>query len=396
MPVKIVVGLRYGDEGKGRVVDWLCHKYKHMNPAVIRFNGGSQCAHNVVDDDGNAMTFHIVGSSLRKIGGYNQTYIGREVVFDPAVYLHDKLNFRNITKTYPTITLHRETLITTPIHVAASRIWSRKNFGMTTGMGVWETRKFAQDHPDLAIRAKDFREGYLLKRSFSSKVDALLEYFGLTLGEVYNEYYGLNHVNRSLYSELNQGMAYVIVEDELGFDYLLNSDRMLIFEGAQGVMLDAEHGHKPHVTSGDTTMKHALSMLRDYEGEIEKIGVTRIYDTRHGAGKFPTEDASLLDHIQEAHNAFGEYQGGWRTGYLNLEELAYAAKIAAPEGVDSLAVTHGDCFNKLPSKRMYGANGKVKTHRSLVSMIRQIENEVGVPVRYMSKGAKRSQMKELK
>ncbi|MFC7616191.1 adenylosuccinate synthetase [Actinokineospora soli] len=112
----------------------------------------------------------------------------------------------------------------------------------------------------------------------------------------------------------------------------------LVFEGAQGVLLDQWRGFHPHTTWSTVTPDNARDLLAGRRATV--IGVTRTYQTRHGAGPFPTEDQSVLARFPERHNGTGEYQGAWRAGHLDAVLLRYA--VAACGGVDALAVTHLD------------------------------------------------------
>jgi adenylosuccinate synthase len=133
----------------------------------------------------------------------------------------------------------------------------------------------------------------------------------------------------------------IIVTDE----EILNLVREFncVWEGSQGVLLDEWKGFHPHTTWSTTTSQNALQLLSEAgvpREDVEVVGVTRTYHTRHGAGPFPSEDSKLLSEFPEAHNAEGKFQGGWRVGALDLSMLEYGIK--ADGEIDSLAVTHMD------------------------------------------------------
>ena len=114
---------------------------------------------------------------------------------------------------------------------------------------------------------------------------------------------------------------------------------MVVFEGAQGVLLDEWRGFHPYTTWSTCTFDNALDLLSEWGGQAVRLGVIRSYLTRHGAGPFPTEDGDLK--LSEPHNAWGPWQEKFRWGWLDLPLLRYA--VEACGGVDGLAVTHLDC-----------------------------------------------------
>ncbi|MFL1382300.1 adenylosuccinate synthetase, partial [Nocardiopsis protaetiae] len=114
----------------------------------------------------------------------------------------------------------------------------------------------------------------------------------------------------------------------------------VVFEGAQGVLLDEWHGFHPHTTWSTTTTANPLALLAEAGADARRIGVVRSYTTRHGAGPFPTEAPGLAALLPEAHNGTHPWQGAFRVGHLDLVAHRYA--LAATGGVDSLVVTHAD------------------------------------------------------
>ena len=126
----------------------------------------------------------------------------------------------------------------------------------------------------------------------------------------------------------------------------------VVFEGAQGVLLDESFGFYPHVTWTDTTTANAIRLLAeaDYNGPLRKLGVVRTYATRHGAGPLVTEDASLAGCIREPHNTGYEWAGGMRFGHFDAVATRYALEVTG--GVDALAITHVDDVAHLGGPRI--------------------------------------------
>ena len=117
-------------------------------------------------------------------------------------------------------------------------------------------------------------------------------------------------------------------------------DHSIVFEGAQGILLDEHHGFHPHTTWSTCTARNALHWLRDSPHQVERVGVLRSTLTRHGAGPLPSESAELSAQLPEPHNSSAGWQGAFRVGWFDPVLFRYA--MAANGGVDWLAVTHVD------------------------------------------------------
>ena len=134
------------------------------------------------------------------------------------------------------------------------------------------------------------------------------------------------------------------VINQSDWEMIRNFAHTVIFEGAQGVQLDATRGTVPYVTSSNTTYENAYELLKGWNGEIERWGCMRTYATRHGPGPFPEEILSpwLLESFPEAHNRNNAFQGEWRVGYHDWDVLRNS--IAILGGVDYLSVSHYDVY----------------------------------------------------
>lgn len=332
MTHELIVGLGFGDEGKGTAVDYFCATRDIK--AVIRYNGGPQAAHNVVQPDGRHHTFAQFGS-----GSFHgvPTHLSQYMLVNPFNLVKEDEHLRSLgVDIMDRLTVASGALLITPYHVAANR--TRETLRGTsrhgsTGQGVGETRAYDLGHGmGVAPRIGDLRHPSLLYR----KLLRLYEYLNNELpmpddlldpGTLVDEYLFM----------MGDG-HFRVVEDDYVNQLLDSGD--CVFEGAQGVLLDERFGFHPHTTWTDTTTRNAVELLDGREAHT--IGVTRTYHTRHGAGPFPTEDyeTNLLD-LPEAHNGTGEYQGAWRTGALDLSLLNYAFRACA-ENIDSIMVTHMD------------------------------------------------------
>ncbi|MTD15394.1 adenylosuccinate synthetase [Nakamurella sp. YIM 132087] len=327
----VVVDLGFGDAGKGATVDRLCAQ--HPTGAVVRFNGGAQAAHRVVAGDREHVFRQFGSGSLTG----TRTLLAGTVAVEPIDLAReaDELSALGVADPFALLSVHRDALLTTPIHAATNR--AREDARGTgrhgsCGLGIGETVAWSLTHD--APRVADCTEPDLLRR----KLDALARACAPVIADS-----GHHHPSVAdlvdLYREFAATVRIVGDEEEAR----LATYGRLVFEGAQGVLLDEWHGFHPHTTWSTVTPDHALAVLRGIGAGLEDVtvlGVTRSYQTRHGAGPFPSEDSTRADRFPEAANGTGRYQGGFRTGALDPLLLRYA--IRACGGVDGLALTHLD------------------------------------------------------
>nr|WP_296066509.1 adenylosuccinate synthetase [uncultured Actinoplanes sp.] len=317
-----VVDLGYGDAGKGTVVDALCADRPVR--AVLRFNGGAQAAHNVVTDDGRHHTFAQFGAgTLRGV----PTHLTRFVVVDPLALAGEAAALGN---PYHLLTVDGDALLATPWHREAGRrreaARGRGRHG-SCGMGIGEVMAYAQRHAD-APRVSDARSRPLLRRRLGAVADDLGP-LAVPLDDVVDAFAAF-------------ARTVSIVDSSYTAEILAAGP--CVFEGAQGVLLDEWRGWHPHTTWSTTTFANVEAMCSSFE----RLGVVRTYTTRHGAGPFVTEDASL--DLPEAHNGAGAWQGAFRAGHFDAVAHRYAVEVAG--GVDGLAVTHLDVPDRCPSLRV--------------------------------------------
>ncbi len=343
-----VVGLAYGDEAKGTVVNRLCSTGDYS--AVVRFNGGCQAAHNVVLDDGTHHTFAQFGSGT--LLGV-QTYLSKYMIVEPFALLNEAYGLTNIGVSYPMamLTVHPKCLVTTPYHwwVTKAREDARGDARHgSTGRGVGATVEYSlQDFYPLRIEDLQFPALTLRKLL---KIEKWAVSQGIKAGTIEVDLQDLANKYHEFFQQLN-------ISDRL-------LDGKIVFEGAQGVLLDEHVGFHPYTTWSTVTPDNIFNMVeRDF---VEVIGVTRSYMTRHGAGPFITEDTSL--NLPEIHNKDEKYQGIWRVGHLDIPALRYS--ISACGGIDGLYVTHGDAPEKEPNLKMCVGYVKDSVRRRLYSHVK--------------------------
>lgn len=344
----IVVDLGFGDSGKGTITDFLVRE-KNAG-LVVRFNGGAQAGHNVVTDDGRSHTFAQFGAGSFVPGV--RTHLAETVVVHPSALLVEANHLeRNsfVHQPLSRLTIAETARIITPYHQAANRIreLARRNERHgTCGVGVGETVRDALEHPDEVIRARDLRGRSRLFR----QLDETRERLWASLKDEIVEL-GADHPELAVFldSELPvRWMEFVrpvvanIVSDDWLKKWLCEETSDVVFEGAQGVLLDENYGFHPHTTWSDCTFGGASSLLQahGFSGHTIRLGVLRTYLTRHGEGPFPTENPALAASLCEAHNASAGWQGRFRVGDPDFVLARYALRVSG--GVDGLALTHID------------------------------------------------------
>lgn len=347
MKAFLVAGLGFGDEGKGTTTEALAHK--HNANLVVRYNGGAQAAHNVVTNSGRHHTFSQFGSATF-LG--RQTYLSRFMMVDPGALMMEAkhLQAEGISDPFALLYIDKSAPLITPYHRAANRLreWSRQGGKHgSCGIGIGEC---AQDLLDLGRgwdgvpTVGDIGKVNLLRdkldRIRHRKIKQLKESGAINGPEEHLKLLTIDphEVMERWYDYLK---APISVVDE---EFLARSLREtnVVFEGAQGVLLDQDYGFHPHTTYSDCTWgnAHALLKMVAFNGETEHWGVMRSYQTRHGAGPFPTEDPNFK-HPNTEHNKIHDFQGNFRAGPLDLMLLRYALGVL--QRVDRLAVTHLDC-----------------------------------------------------
>jgi adenylosuccinate synthase len=354
----IVVGLGYGDEGKGTMVDYLVRRYDAG--LVVRYNGGSQAAHNVVTDDGLHHTFAQIGSGSFVPGV--KTLVSQFMLWDPIALAYEVAEF---SKKVNENILDRHFIdgrapVITPFHIATNciREWMRGGGRHgSCGKGVGETAADLVYYPGQVLRARDLADDMTMMgtlREIQARKHAELEVMGATIADLPKHLRGLlsmvmdtDEVHRlaRAYGELAR--EYNIIEDVAAARMVRNN--VTVFEGAQGMLLDEWHGFHPYTTWSTITPKNALAILEEarFTGGREIIGVTRTFGTRHGAGPFVTYQAEMRNISPGEHNGQNEWQGNFRVGGFDAVQFRYALECAKRDGgIDTIALTHLDILEQ--------------------------------------------------
>lgn len=331
MSTSIVVGMGFGDEGKGTVVDYLASRAT-TKPLVVRFSGGAQAAHNVIDEHGVHHTFSQFGSATLR---GSSTLLSRYCLVDPLRLFAESLHLNELLsrRSLELVAIDERAPLVTRIHQLANhnleRARGEERHG-STGLGMGMTELYRLQHEHSYPTVGDLNRPQVL----SEKLKRLYEWATELSGELS---LSLEDVERELLAFAEDGHLQLLTPRETR-SALWSADHLL-FEGSQGALLDEWYGFHPHTTWSTVTPHNAFSLLREagLPALAEIVGVTRTYTTRHGAGPFPSENNALG--FTELHNAYGEFQGGWRIGALDTTLLNYAASIVRPT---TLAVTHMD------------------------------------------------------
>ncbi|WP_436774972.1 adenylosuccinate synthetase [Yinghuangia sp. YIM S09857] len=381
----IVVDLGFGDAGKGTVVDHLCaraHTTRNPVRAVVRFNGGAQAAHNVVTDDGRHHTFAQFGSGSFTPGV--ETFLSRFMLLDPLALAAeaDHLAAVGVPRPLERLTVDREALLITPFHAAANRARETARGAArhgSCGMGVGETAAFALAHPELAPRAGDTRDPGRLRRRLTAVRDALAADLGAMWPAT-----DIPSVDDCLTAFLAFGRAVRLV-DRPHLAGLLRAGPV-VFEGAQGVLLDEWHGFHPYTTWSTTTFANAEELIAEATGDrarsATRLGVVRAYTPRHGPGPLVTEDAALTAALPDLHNGTGRWQGAFRVGHFDAVAHRYAAEVCG--GVDAVALTHADAAARVPLGicRAYRIDGR-RVAALPVGRTRDLDRQAALTARLM-------------
>jgi adenylosuccinate synthase len=348
----IVVDLGYGDAGKGTVVDWLCARGPEPVDAVVRVNGGAQAAHNVVTVDGRHHTFAQFGSGTFTTDVC--THLSRFMLVDPLALAAEARHLAalGVPDALDRLTVDGDALLTTPYHRAANRARERRRGARrhgSCGMGIGETAAYDLAPPGQAPRVADCRSPLRVRRSLARLRDRIRTVFPEARAE-------LPGLDECVEAFLAFGERVRIVDGS----YLRGLLRAgnVVFEGAQGVLLDEWHGFHPYTTWSTTTFANAETLLGEAGRTALRLGVIRTYLTRHGPGPFPTEDPVLTAELPDARNGTGRWQGAFRVGHLDAVALRYALDVCGR--VDALAVTHLDVARARPDLqicRAYEING---------------------------------------
>ena len=334
MPATVIVGAQWGDEGKGKIVDLLAQD----SDLVCRYQGGPNAGHTVIVD-GVTFKFRHLPSGI--LSG-KVSVLGAGCVVDPGVLLDelDELEERGVSSEPLRISGNAHLIM--PWHIAidgaGERRLGRLQIG-TTRRGIGPA--YADKASRLGIRVQDLLDAKILRQ----KIETALAEKNVWLERVYeHEPFELEDVASS-HERFAQRLRPYVADTSLLVDTALEEGKRVLLEGAQGTLLDLDHGTYPFVTSSNPTAGAAATGLGIGPTRIDEVvGVSKAYVTRVGAGPFPSEmDDELSARVRELGQEFGTVTGRERRpGWLDLVALRYAVRL---NGITSIALTKLDVLS---------------------------------------------------
>lgn len=372
---RVIIGANYGDEGKGLMTDYFASQDPEGS-LVVRFNGGAQAGHTVVCPDGRRHIFSHFGS-----GSFHKcpSFLSKFFIVNPMLFAKELRILKELALT-PVVYTDPEAIVSTPFDIFINQEAEIRRGGKrhgSCGIGINETVTRCLRKPEYLTRVKDL---FFPERLEKQLLLLQKNWFPQRIKEL-----GIEQDSESVQAFLSKKDA--IIEHYLDDLAVFLSEavvtkkcpqkKQIIFEGAQGLMLDEErHDQFPHVTRSRTGLTNVLALLEQFE--IESLDITymsRTYLTRHGAGPLKDEDSFRFP---DATNVPNQFQGTLRFARLNMDDLKYSIEkdLMQAENIRiklnaSLALTCADQY-QLPQK-----------------------SQLPLPVSYISFGPTREDIKEL-
>ena len=422
MKTMAIIGSQWGDEGKGKITDLLGQKCD----IVVRFQGGNNAGHTIIVGD-KKIVLHLIPSGI--LHPHTTSVIGHGVVFDPLSF---KDEFEEVKQSGVQITPDNLKIsINCPVITSYHRILDSGREGHADSTKIGTTGKgIGPSYEDKVSRRALKTQELLDKSLLKEKLGAILLEKEVLFKNLYHvEYPTLEEETERLF-ELGQCIAPYLTDT---FSFLQDpnkKDKKVLYEGAQGVLLDIDYGTYPFVTSSNTSVAGIYSGAGIQQHSVEEVlGITKAYTTRVGEGPFPTElHNEVGEKIQQIGHEFGATTGRKRRcGWLDLPLLKYTIESSK---LTSLALTKLDILTEVEELKVctsYNYKGEViksahpginlyqvepvyeslkpfkdnfesgeELSPQLKSFIKLIEEFVGIPVGILAFGPERSQIKFLK
>lgn len=342
MSTYVVVGLQYGDEGKGKITDVLSAKSDY----VVRFQGGDNAGHTVYAGE-EKFVLHLLPSGVLQCKG--KCIIANGVVVNPKAFLKEIGQIEEKGMKTDHVFISRRAHVIMPYHILLDTYREEEaggtHIGTTKkGIGPCYEDKIAR----IGIRMVDLLNPEVLeekiRKNLKIKNSLFEKYFEkptLEFDEIYKEFL-----------ELGEKLKDRIVDTEVELNQAIHDGKNILFEGAQAAMLDIDFGTYPYVTSSSPTTGGVCSGAGVPPTSLQNlIGVAKAYTTRVGEGPFPTElDNELGENIRQIGFEFGATTGRpRRTGWLDLVSLKHATMI---NGINNLVITKLDVLSGIPTLKI--------------------------------------------
>lgn len=409
-----IIGAQWGDEGKGKITDLLGQKAD----VVVRFQGGNNAGHTIIFDDQKIILHQAPSGILHK---NCVSVIAHGVVFEPEAFLEELEEVKKHVEVTPErLKLALNATVITSYHKLLDSIREGKTSSKigTTGKGIGPA--YEDKVSRRGLKVKDLLDKEVLKRrlsvSLEEKMPLFENYYQIEVPSLEEETERLFAFGKKLAPFVCDSFSYL--------DECKAQNKKVLFEGAQGVLLDIDYGSYPYVTSSSTGVAGVFTGAGGSEVQ-ERLGICKAYTTRVGEGPMPTEISEPIgDEIQRIGNEFGATTGRRRRcGWLDLPSLKYAVKAS---GLTSIALTKLDVLSGLDELKVchaYEIDGKEHTcaypgldlskaspvytklspfkedfkkdgeyGKELKDYIELIEKNIGVPVGIVAYGPERKQI----
>ncbi|MEZ4796744.1 MAG: adenylosuccinate synthase [Flavobacteriaceae bacterium] len=356
MAVDLLLGLQWGDEGKGKIVDVLTSNYN----IIARFQGGPNAGHTLVFN-GMKHVLHTIPSGIFHDNAKN--LVGNGVVIDPVIFKKelDKLEEQNVDYR-KSLLISRKAHLILPTHrlldAASETAKGKAKIGSTLkGIGPTYMDKTGRNGIRVGdLELSDWKEKY---RALANKHEAMIDFYDV------NIQYQLKELEAEFFEAVEVLKSLTFIDSEEYIYQAQKNGKTILAEGAQGSLLDIDFGTYPFVTSSNTTAAGACTGLGVAPNQIgEVFGIFKAYTTRVGSGPFPTE---LFDEVGETMGRVGHEFGATtgrrrRCGWLDLVALKYACQV---NGVTQLMMMKADVlsgFKNLKVCTAYNYKGETITH----------------------------------
>ncbi len=337
------MGAQWGDEGKGKVTDLLAERAD----VIIRFQGGNNAGHTIVRENGDVYKFHLIPSGILHPG--KLCVIGNGVVVDPKVMSDELEGLRRRGIDTGGLRISANAHLIMPYHLILDHAGEARlgelQIGTTRrGIGPCYADKAAR----LGIRVQDLLDEKILKQKIYAAMEPKRQALRPFEKDPVLDLHAMTEEYRTFGHRLE---AYIADTQRVVWD-ALERDRLVVFEGAQGTLLDIDHGTYPFVTSSNPVAGEACVGAGVGPKDIgEVLGVAKAYITRVGSGPFPTElDDATGARMREAGGEFGTTTGRpRRCGWLDLVALRYATRV---NGLTGLVITKLDVLTGIDPLRV--------------------------------------------
>jgi adenylosuccinate synthase len=334
MAVDILLGLQWGDEGKGKIVDFLSPQYQ----VVARFQGGPNAGHTL-EFDGIKHVLHQIPSGIFHSNIKN--IIGNGVVLDPIIFRKEiqslnqyKIDFKK------NLFISKKASIIIPTHRLLDAAYEKSKGDNKIGSTLKGIGPTYQDK----VARQGLRVGDIVSAGFKEKYSKLVESHKTTLA-FYKYEYDLKESEKDFFDAIEFLKQFNLVDSEYEINESINAKQTILAEGAQGSMLDIDFGSYPFVTSSNTMAAGACTGLGIAPRHIGNVfGIFKAYCTRVGGGPFPTElNNEEGETLRKVGNEFGSTTGRpRRCGWIDLPALKYAIML---NGVTQLLMMKADVLN---------------------------------------------------